>query len=61
MLQYTQVGDCTNLNNSREKRAPTERSTSDIMRDNLRKHYPDFTDGQIDGLVREHLMYDSIT
>jgi len=36
----------------------TEKSTYDIIWDNLRKHYPDLTDGHIDALTREYLMYD---
>ena len=39
----------------------TEKSTYDIIWNNLRKHYPDLTDGHIDALTREYMMYDSIT
>ena len=39
----------------------TEKSKYDTIRDNLRKHYPDLTDGHIDALTREYIMYDNTT
>ena len=39
----------------------TEKTTYDIIWDKLRKHYPDLTDGHIDALTREYVMYDNIT
>ena len=38
---------------------PKDRSTYDVIWGNLRKHYPDLTDGHIDALTREYIMYDS--
>ena len=39
--------------------ATENKSTSDIIREQYKKHYPDMSDAQIDSLIQEHNMYDS--